>query len=139
MDIAKADAFGVEIRNDIKATIIRLNIATAARFSSGGTEIMEAQRKIKAAYTYDHCHGAASIKGIMKRLATANKQWDRAAFVALKGFANLVIDKEGTCGHKRQRPPLHKQRERAGSDVGEQEFSGAANLQGTDVPTKGTS
>ena len=35
-DIAKADAFGVEIRNDIKAVIILANIATAARFSSGG-------------------------------------------------------------------------------------------------------
>ena len=40
--IAKADAFGVEIRNNIKATIILANIVTAARFSSGVAEIMEA-------------------------------------------------------------------------------------------------
>ena len=92
MDIAKADAFGVEIRNDIKATIIRLNIATAARFSSGGTEIMETQRKIKTPYKYNHCHSAALIKKIMKQLATADKQRDRAAVVTPKGFANLVTD-----------------------------------------------
>ena len=49
VNITKADTFRVEIRNDIKATIILANIATAARFSSGGTEIMEAHQKIKAA------------------------------------------------------------------------------------------
>ena len=49
VDITKADAFGVEICNDIKAMIILANIATAARFSSGWMEIMEVQRKIKAA------------------------------------------------------------------------------------------
>ena len=92
-DIVKADAFGVEIRNDVKAVIILANIATAARFSSGGTEIMEAQRKIKASYKYDHCHDDDSIKEIMRRLATADEQRDRAAVAAPTGFANLVTDK----------------------------------------------
>ena len=50
VDIAKAAAFGVTIAHDVKATIILANIATAARFDSGGTEIGDAQRKIRAAY-----------------------------------------------------------------------------------------
>ena len=54
---------------------------------------MEAQRKIKASYNYDYCHDAASIKEIMKRLATANEQRDRTAIAAPKGFANMVTDK----------------------------------------------
>ena len=61
-DIVKADAFGVTIQNDVKAVIILANIAAAAKFSSGGTEIREAQRKIKASYKYDHSHNDASIK-----------------------------------------------------------------------------
>ena len=92
-DIVKADAFGVKIQNDVKAVIILANIATAARFSSGGTEIMEAQRKIKAAYKYDHRHDDASIKEVMKHLATADEQRDRAAVAAPAGFANLVTTK----------------------------------------------
>ena len=92
-DIAKTDAFGVVIRNDIKAVIILANIATAARFSSRGAEIMEAQRKIKAAYNYDHSHDADSIKVIMKLLATANEQRDRTTIEAPKSFANMVTNK----------------------------------------------
>jgi len=92
-DIVKADAFGVTIQNDVRAVIILANIAAAARFSSGGTEIMEAQRKIKAAYKYDHRHDDASIKDIMKKLATADEQRDRAAVAAPAGFANLVTAK----------------------------------------------
>ena len=91
--IAKADAFGVVIRNDIKAVIILANIATAARFSSRGAEIMEAQRKIKVAYNYDHSHDADSIKVIMKLLATADEQRDRTAIKAPKGFANMATNK----------------------------------------------
>jgi phosphotransferase system HPr-like phosphotransfer protein len=92
-DIVKADAFGVTIQNDVKAVIILANIAAAAKFSSGGTEIREAQRKIKASYKYDHSHNDASIKEIMKRLATADEQRDRATIAAPTGFANLVTDK----------------------------------------------
>ena len=65
----------------------------AARFSSGGTETMEAQRMIKALYKYDHCQDATSIKDPMKRLATADKQRDRAAVAGLLGFVNMVTDK----------------------------------------------
>ena len=53
---------------------------------------MEAQRKIKVAYKYDHCHDAASIKETMKRLATADEQRDRVAVAVPKGFANMVTD-----------------------------------------------
>ena len=35
-DIAKVDVFGIEIKNDIKATILLANAAAAARLSSGG-------------------------------------------------------------------------------------------------------
>ena len=92
-DIVKVDAFGVTIQNDVRAVIILANIAAAARFSSGGTEIMEAQRKIKAAYKYDHRNDDASIKDIMKKLATADEQRDRMAVAAPAGFANLVTEK----------------------------------------------
>ena len=50
-NIVKAAAFGFVIGHDIKVDIILANIATAARFSSGGTEIAEAQRKIRMMYT----------------------------------------------------------------------------------------
>ena len=92
-DMVKADAFGVTIQNDAQAVIILANIATAAGFSNGGTEIMEAQRKIKAAYKYDHRHDDALIKEIMKKLATADEQRDRAVVAAPAGFANLVTER----------------------------------------------
>ena len=72
-DIAKADAFGIEIKNDIKATILLANVATAARFSSGGTEIRDTLRKIKATYTYNHKHDAASIKAMMTLMAAVDE------------------------------------------------------------------
>ena len=88
-DIAKAAAFGVTIGHDIKATIILANIATAARFDSGGTEIGDAQRKIRAAYRYNHVHDDASIKFIMKQIATADEQRDRGAISGTSsGMAN---------------------------------------------------
>ena len=67
------------IAHDIKATIILASIATAARFNSGGTEIGDAQRKIRAAYRYNHVHDDTLIKFIMKKIATADEQRDRAA------------------------------------------------------------
>ena len=70
-----------------------MNSVTAARFISGGTEIMEAQRKIKAAYKYNHCHDDASIKERMKRLATADEQRDGEAVAVPARFANLVTDR----------------------------------------------
>ena len=47
-DIAKISAFGIEIRNDITATIIVANVVTAAQFKNRGTKIREALHKIKA-------------------------------------------------------------------------------------------
>ena len=88
--IAKVDAFGIEIRNDLKATIILANVASAARADSGGTEIREAMRKIKAKYPYDHPHDENSIKMIMIKLATADEQRDRTNVPSLTNTANLV-------------------------------------------------
>ena len=42
-DIAKAEAFGVDVRHNIKATIILVNIAVTAQFTSGGSEVRDAQ------------------------------------------------------------------------------------------------
>ena len=92
-DIAKADAFGIEIRNDIKGIVILANVAAAARFSSGGTEIREAQRKIKAAYAYNRTHDDASIKVIMTLLAAADEQRDRTTAPAPTDMANMVTDR----------------------------------------------
>ena len=78
-DIVKTAAFGIVIGHDIKAAIILANIVTAARHSSGGTEIAEAQRKIRAIYAYNHAHDDASIKLMMKEIATGDKQRDRTA------------------------------------------------------------
>ena len=92
-DIAKADTFGIEIKNDIKATILLANVVTAARFSSGGTEIRDALQKIKVAYTYDHKHDAALIKAIMALLEAADEQCDRTTAPAQTGIANMVTDR----------------------------------------------
>ena len=95
MDIVKAAAFGVVIGHNIKAAIIVANISTAAQFSSGGTEIAEAQLKIHAIYAYNHAHNDASIKGMMKEIATADKQRDRAEISGTNGgIANMVTERQ---------------------------------------------
>ena len=67
--------------------------ATAARFDSGGTEIGEAQRKIRAAYSYNHVHDDASIKFIMRAIATEDEQRDRGAISdTSSGMANMVME-----------------------------------------------
>ena len=65
-DIAKAAAFCVDVRHDIKTTIILANIAVTARFTSGGAEVREAQQNIKLKYKYNHSHNDTSIKFVMK-------------------------------------------------------------------------
>ena len=91
-DIAKAAAFSVTIAHDIKATIILANIAMAARFDSGATEIGDTQQKIRAAYRYNHVRDDTSIKFIMKKIATADKQRDRAAISGTSsGMANMFM------------------------------------------------
>ena len=90
----KAAAFGVVIVHDIKSAIILANIATAAQFSSGGTEILEAQRKIRAMYAYNHAHNDASIKDMMKEIATADEQRDRAEILGpTGGLSNMVTER----------------------------------------------
>ena len=90
-DIVKSAAFGVVIGHNIKAAIILANIATAARLSRGGTEIAEAQRKIRAVYKYNHTHNDASIKLVMKEIATADEQRDITAISgSTGGMANMV-------------------------------------------------
>ena len=91
-DTEKAAAFGVTIAHDVKATIILANIATAARFDSGGTENGDAQRKIRAAYRYNHVHDDTSIKFIMKQITTADEQRDLATISGTSsGMANMVM------------------------------------------------
>ena len=62
LDIAKAGAFGIKIRNNNKTTIILTSAATASRSTSEDTEIREALRKIKAACKYDQAHDNVLIK-----------------------------------------------------------------------------
>ena len=90
----KAAAFGVVIGHDIKAAIILANIVTAARLSRGGTEITEVQRKIRAMYAYNHAHNNASIKLMMKEIATADEQRDRSEISGPTGvIANMVTER----------------------------------------------
>ena len=92
-DIAKANAFGIEIKSDLKAVILLVNVAAVVRFSSGGIEVREALRTIKAAYAYNHKHGGASIAAIMKFLAATDKQCNRMAAPAPGNMANMTTDK----------------------------------------------
>ena len=90
----KAADFGVVIGHDIKAAIILANIATAAQLSRGGTDIAEAQRKIRAMYKYNHAHNDASIKLVMKDIATVDEQRDRTVISGpTGGMANMVTER----------------------------------------------
>ena len=90
----KAAAFDTVICHDIKAAIILANIALAARLSSCGTEIAEAQRKINAVYAYNRAHNDASIKLMMKEISTADKQREGTAISGTTGgIANMVTER----------------------------------------------
>ena len=71
---------GIEIKRDLRAVIFLVaNVAAAAQFSSGGKEVREVLRKIKAVYTYNHKHDGALIAAIMKFFAAVDEQHDRTA------------------------------------------------------------
>lgn len=73
---AKAATYGITIDNSMKGLIVAANVASAAQ-QTWGTELAEAQRKIKAQYSYNHVHDSTSIKVMMKLLAAADEQRNR--------------------------------------------------------------
>ena len=73
---AKAATYGVRFHNDMKGIVITANVAYAAQHM-WGSELVEAQRKIKAKYLYNKVHDADSIIDMMKYLAAADKQRNR--------------------------------------------------------------
>ena len=62
--IAKATTYGVRFHNDMKGLVITENVAHAAQ-QPQGSEMAEAQRKIKAKYLYNRVHDAESIIDMM--------------------------------------------------------------------------
>ena len=69
---AKAATYGVKLRNDMKGLIVTANVAYAAH-QTWGSEIAEAQRKIKAKYMYNKVHDVDSIIMMMTYLASADE------------------------------------------------------------------
>ena len=62
--IAKAATYGVRFHNDMKGLVITENVAHAAH-QPWGSELVEAQRKIKEKYLYNRVHDANSIIDMM--------------------------------------------------------------------------
>ena len=74
--IAKAATYGVRFHNDMKVLAITENVTHAAQ-QPWGSELVEAQRKIKAKYLYNRFHDADSIINMMSFLAAADEQCNR--------------------------------------------------------------
>ena len=71
--IAKTATYDVRFHNNIKGLMITANVAYAAQ-QTWGSELAEAQRKIKAKYLYNKVHDADSTVDMMKYLAAADEQ-----------------------------------------------------------------
>ena len=71
--IAKAATYGVRFHNYMKGLVITENVAHAVQHP-WGSELAEAQRKIKAKYLYNQVHDAESIIDMMIYLAAADEQ-----------------------------------------------------------------
>ena len=74
--IAKAATYRVRFHNDMKGLVITANVAHDTQ-QPWGSELAEAQRKIKAKYLYNRIHDAESIIDIMIFLAAADEQRNR--------------------------------------------------------------
>ena len=74
--IAKAATYGIRFHNDTKGLVITANVAHDAQHM-WGSELVEAQRKIKAKYLYNKVHDAYSIINMMIYLAAADEQRNR--------------------------------------------------------------
>ena len=62
--IAKAATYGVRFHNDMKGLVVTANVAHAAQ-QPWGSELAEAQRKIKSKYLYNWVHDAESVIDMM--------------------------------------------------------------------------
>ena len=89
--IAKAAIYGVRFHNDMKGLVITANVAHAAQ-QPWGSELAEAQRKIKEKYLYNQVHDADSIIDMMSLLAAADEQRNRQEATAPENnkTANMV-------------------------------------------------
>ena len=72
-EIAKAATYGVSFHNDMKGLVITENVMHAAQ-KPWGSELVEAQRKIKAKYIYNQVYDADLIIDMMSFLAEADEQ-----------------------------------------------------------------
>ena len=88
---AKAATYGVRFHNNMKGLLITANVAYAAQHT-WGSELAEAQLKIKAKYLYNKAHDADSIIDTMKYLAAADEQLNRQKATAPENreTANMV-------------------------------------------------
>ena len=89
--IAKAATYGVLFHNGMKGLVITANVAYAAQ-QTWGSDLAEAQRKIKAKYLYKKVHDADYITDMMKYLAAVDEQQNRQEATAPENSetANMV-------------------------------------------------
>ena len=106
-DIAKAATCGVRFHNDMKGLVITANVAHAAQ-QPWGSELAEAQCKIKAKYLYNWVHDADSIIYMMGFLEAADEQRNRQEATAPENnkIANMVTMVIGRFQQLVQQPPL---------------------------------
>ena len=86
--IAKTATYDVRFHNNIKGLMITANVAYAAQ-QTWGSELAEAQRKIKATYLYNKVHDSDSIVNMMKYLDAADEQHNRQEATAPENSENV--------------------------------------------------
>lgn len=112
---AKASGFGIRVHDDLKAIVILANVEYAAK-QSWGAEIRTAQRKIVAAFAYNHTHDAASITECLKFLAGADTARDRQLATAPVELAAMVGAAGESRGMAKLRAMIHHQPSFSSSD-----------------------
>ena len=95
--IAKAATYNIRFHNDIKGLAITANVANAVH-QPWGSELAEAQCKIKATYLYNRVYDADSIINMIIYLAAADKQRNRQEALApenseMTNMVNLGIER----------------------------------------------
>ena len=89
-EATKSEKFGVEVHNDLKATVILDNIEWAAQ-KSWGSEIASSQREINAAHQYNHAQDASSIKHTLKIMDAADDMQDRCQAKSPEEMTEAVL------------------------------------------------
>ena len=87
--IAKAATYGVRFHNDMKGLVIMSNVARAMQ-QPWGSELAEAQRKIKSKYLYNWIHDAELIIDMMIFLVAGDEQRNCQEATALETMKRVT-------------------------------------------------